>query len=242
MQRKGDDSLAFTPDVFITPGIVLLDETLQPLDSKVYAIVYWLEHLRDGKCTASNKTIGKKINSSSSGVANALVRLRERGYIGCEYDDEGHRKAIRTLVKYSVYPYSNEDGGVTQMSNKGSNNKSIYTSEMQEKIAKVYKAWLVYMVVEPGVREHGGPEEKSIAYAAATKRVRLTEKRRTAIARRLNDFDTPDLIKAIRNISNSPFHRDGIQSNGDTGTFKASIEWLFKSYEKTEEWINKNAD
>jgi hypothetical protein len=235
----GDQAIAFTPDLFIVPGVVMLDPDLQPLDSKVYATVYWLERLRDGRCYASNATIGKVVGSSSSGVANSLTRLRDKGYIHCHYNEAGGRIGIVTLVHLSKNPYSNEEGGLTQTSNIGNKNKESISSETSEQIKKIYKLWLIYMIVDPEVRLHGTADSRSAALEVATKSFRLTTKRRDAVARRLKDAGYDQLVRAIKSISQSPFHRDGLDSRGEEGTWKASLDWLCKSYEKVEECANK---
>lgn len=238
-QDVADQTVAFTPDLFIIPGIVMLDPDLQPLDSKVYAAVYWLERLRDGRCYASNATIGKIVGSSSSGVANALVRLKDKEYIQAFYTETGARKSITTLVHLSRNPYSNEEGGVTQMSNKGNKKESKITSETLAQVTKIYKLWCIYMIVDPETRSAGDADSRSAALKAATSRFRLTPKRRDAVARRLADAGYEQLVRAIKSISQSPFHRDGISSSGEEGTWKATLEWLCGSYEKVEEWANK---
>lgn len=235
----GEQTVTFTPDLFIIPGVVMLDPELQPLDSKVYAAIYWLERLRDGRCFASNATIGKIVGSSSSGVANALTRLRDQGYIQSVVDDKGARKALVTLVHLSRTPYSNEEGGVPQSSNIGNKKESKISSETLEEVTKIYKLWCIYMIVDPEVRSHGTTDSRSAALAEATKRYRLTPKRRDAVARRLKDAGYEQLVRAIKSISQSPFHRDGIDNRGEEGTWRATLEWLCGSYEKVEEWANK---
>ena len=235
----GEQQVTFTPDLFIIPGVVMLDPELQPLDSKVYAAIYWLERLRDVRCYASNATIGKIVGSSSSGVANALVRLKDQGYVQSVVDEKGSRKALVTLVHLSKTPYSNEEGGVTQSSNIGNKKESKISSETLEEITKIYKLWCIYMIVDPEIRSHGTTDSRRDALEAATKRFRLTPKRRDAVARRLKDAGYDQLVRAIKSISQSPFHRDGIDNRGEEGTWKATLEWLCGSYEKVEEWANK---
>ncbi|MGB2789909.1 MAG: hypothetical protein WBC13_11380, partial [Dokdonella sp.] len=203
------------------------------------AAVYWLERLRDGRCYASNATIGKIVGSSSSGVANALVRLKDKGYVQAFYNENNTRKSITTLVHLSKNPYSNEEGGLTQMSNIGNKKESKITSETMAEITKIYKLWCIYMIVEPELRSDGTPDARSAALLAATKSYRLTPKRRDAVARRLKDAGYDQLVRAIKSISQSPVHRDGIDNRGEEGTWKATLEWLCGSYEKVEEWANK---
>jgi hypothetical protein len=235
----GEQVFTFTPDLFIIPGVVMLDPDLQPLDSKVYAAIYWLERLRDGRCFASNATIGKIVGSSSGGVANALIRLRDKGYVQSVVDEKGSRKALVTLVHLSKHPSSNDEGGVHETMNIGNKKENKITSETMDQITKIYKLWCIYMIVDPEIRSHGAADSRAAALEEATKRYRLTTKRRDAVARRLADAGYEQLVRAIKSISQSPFHRDGIDNRGEEGTWKATLEWLCKSYEKVEEWANK---
>ena len=125
------------------------------------------------------------------------------------------------------------------MSNIGNKKESKISSETLEQVTKIYKLWCIYMIVDPEVRSHGTTDSRSAALAEATKRYRLTPKRRDAVARRLADAGYDQLIRAIKSISQSPFHRDGIDNRGEEGTWKATLEWLCGSYEKVEEWANK---
>lgn len=242
VKQDEDQSPRFLPDFLHVPAAVAFDKELQPLDSKVYGIVYWLERLKDGRCFASNATIAKLTFSSASGVANSLARLKDRGYLIGIYDDRGQRKEIKTLVFNTVNPYSNEEGGVTQMSNIGNNTKkenisSDLTKQQKDEITKIYKLWLIRMKIDPAIRLSGTPEEKHDAFLEASKSYRLTQKRRDAIARRLNDAGYDMIVRAISNLSLSPFHRDGDNDNG----WKADLaDFLLRSYEKVEEWASKN--
>ena len=233
--------ITFAPDFLHIPTIVGFDKDLQPLDKLVYSVVYWLERLRDGRCFASNKTIAKVVGSSSGGVANSLIRLRDKGYIACLYDDKGQRKEIKTLVYKAVNPSSNDEGGVHQMMNIESNTKrenttSTLTKEQKDDIKKIYRNWLAYMIIDPEIRLHGSPNARKLAIEEASKRYKLTEKRRSAIATRLNDAGYEMLVRAIANLSRSPWHRDGENDRG----WKADLAgFLCRSYEKVEEWANR---
>ena len=244
MQKQQDQEVAFAPDFLHVPTIVAFDRGLQPLDSLVYATVYWLERLRDGRCFASNATLAKIVGSSSGGVANSLVRLRDKKYIACIYDDKGQRKEIKTLVYAVVNPYSNDEGGVHQMMNIDTNTKkeilmSDLTDEQKADIDKTYKVWLLHMVIDPEIRYRNNADDLRIALQEAAKRTRLTDTRKAALSRRIKDAGGARLRRSIVALSQSPFHRDGVQGDGSIGNWRASIEWLCKSYEKVEEWSNK---
>lgn len=92
------------PDFLIIPTIVADDPKIQPLDAQVYAYVYWLERLRDGRCVASNDTLADLCRTDSGSIKNSLGRLENAGYIRRIYKDEAKRNRveIRTLVRYGV--------------------------------------------------------------------------------------------------------------------------------------------
>ena len=236
-----DQAIEFVPDLFIIPGVVMLDPDLQPLDSKVYAAIYWLERLRDGRCYASNATIGGIVGSSASGVANALVRLRDKGFVQSVTNENGTRKALVTLVHLRKNAYSNEEGGVPQMSNIGNNNRKELTSdlsdEQKKEVIKVYRVWLLYAIATPEQRTSTANDANSrkALLEELAKSYRLTPKRKEKIGARIKDAGYEMLVRAIKNITDSPWHM------GDNDReWKADLaEFLCRSYEKVEEWANK---
>lgn len=238
--KKKDQKANFAPDLFITPSIVMLDKTLQPLDKNVYSIIYWFEKLKDGRCFASNATIAKLTGSSSSGVANAIVRLKKAGHIQALYDEKGHRKQIITLVGMSVNPYSNEEGGVTQMSNIIKNTKKEYMSDLTEErksdIRKVYGQYLISFKIDPRDWDNTrSDDERKLLLDEASKSYRLTDKRKATINRRLDDCGMEMVLRAVKNCGASSFHR----GDNDRGWVAGLDEFILRSYEKVEEWSNK---
>ena len=69
------------PDFIIIPYPLLQDKELTPLDRIVYGVVYWLEHLKDGACTASDLTIAGIVYSSKGAVSNTITKLKRKKYI-----------------------------------------------------------------------------------------------------------------------------------------------------------------
>lgn len=94
------------PDFFIIPRVVKHDPKLQPLDGDIYAAIYWLEHLRDGKCKASNRTLAAVVRSTPATVQNSLLRLEAQGYILRVFSDKERKKRseIKSLVVFSRVP------------------------------------------------------------------------------------------------------------------------------------------
>ena len=95
----------FNPDFLITPFIVKSNKKLQPNDGDVYAVVYWFEKLKDGRCTAKNETIAEILGCKPLSVANSLKRLEDCGYIERIFKDRSKRQRleIKTLVSFQYH-------------------------------------------------------------------------------------------------------------------------------------------
>lgn len=94
-----------SPDFLIIPMQVIRDTRLQQVDRLVYGIVYWYEHLKDGRCFASNSTIANVLGTTGRVVQNGMTRLEEFGYIRRIYKDGAKRN--RTEIQCTVaYKYS----------------------------------------------------------------------------------------------------------------------------------------
>ena len=100
----------YKPDFLITPYEVHACDALRPSDSTVYAVVYWFERLKDGKCTASNETIAEVARMESRTVRAALDRLEKNGFIKRIFEVENscsakremmNRLEIKTLVSFT---------------------------------------------------------------------------------------------------------------------------------------------
>jgi hypothetical protein len=105
----------FNPEFLIIPYQVFTDKRLQQADALVYAICYWFERLKDGKCFASNKTIGDYLHLHPHSVARSLGRLEGCGYIALIYKDSTRRtrQEIRTLVTYNTTGFNPQVKGVS---------------------------------------------------------------------------------------------------------------------------------
>lgn len=96
----------FLPDFLLIPYQLIADKRIDPMDEKIYSIVYWFEHLKDGRCTASNEEIAAilhaEVDTGSRSVQNSLTKLEELGYITREFKDESrrHRTAIHTNISF----------------------------------------------------------------------------------------------------------------------------------------------
>lgn len=252
-----DNTPVFEPDLYIIPKQVMKDRNLRPLDKEIFAIVYWLDKMNPNTnqgCFASNKTIAKIVGSSTSGVANGLVRLNKAGHIQILTDDNNHRVSMKAMVFMSGNQtldvgggYSNEYGGVTHMSNRTNNTKNnIYVDSAsskkdndadKEQIDKLYLGYLINFVIDKDDYHLSSKERRLEILDKAKNKYRLTEKRRAKVASRLKDAGYDMIKQAIINCSKSDFHRgDSEKSNG----WKAGLDWICNSYEKVEEWANRN--
>lgn len=90
----------YKPDFLIKPYEVHSHPGLRPSDSDVYAVVYWFERMKDGKCTAGNETIAEVARLKERTIGAALERLEKFGFITRVYEDAKRTKRleIRTLV------------------------------------------------------------------------------------------------------------------------------------------------
>lgn len=90
------------PDFYIIPEIVKSSPKLRPCDGYIYAVVYWIERLKEGRCIASNQVIGEASGFDERTVRAGLDRLDKAGFIIRIYEDKERRirKEIKTLVAY----------------------------------------------------------------------------------------------------------------------------------------------
>lgn len=93
----------FKPDFLQIPFEVVSCDGLRPTDLLVYGVLYWFEHLKDGRCTAGNPTIASYAMCKVRAVQAALQRLEKEGFIQCIFADKQktQRLEIKTLVRYS---------------------------------------------------------------------------------------------------------------------------------------------
>ena len=91
------------PDFLIIPYEIKMHPDLRPTDSDVYAVVYWFEKMKDGKCTASNETIAEVAVVEARSVRASLDRLERAGYIERIYADKKRkiRMEIKTMVHFT---------------------------------------------------------------------------------------------------------------------------------------------
>lgn len=93
----------FCPDFLILPYQLITDRELEQTDRVLYGLIYWYEHMKDGKCTASNQTLAALLFTTTRVVQNSLNALEKSGYITRDYKDESkrNRKAIHCMIAFS---------------------------------------------------------------------------------------------------------------------------------------------
>lgn len=232
-----DDNTDFTPNIFNIPAVVMLDKELQPLDTKVYAVIFWYEQMKDGKCWASNKSIADIINSSPTGVSHSITRLQERKYIACIYDKTtNQRKEIKTLVYFTVNPSSNEQGGVAQTSYRVQNNINKYTSEVDNQMQILHRTYVKMFKIDPYKWQEADTEGRKALINAAAARYKLTPARRSKIAARLKDAGFEMCYRALENANRAEWNH----GENDSGWKMDLYSYLFRNYEMVERWANES--
>ena len=92
------------PDFLLTPYALIEDKEINPLDERVYSVIYWYSCLKNEKCTASNATIASICKSTAGSVANSLDKLEARRYIKRLFKDAKRkvRLEIIPLISYAA--------------------------------------------------------------------------------------------------------------------------------------------
>lgn len=139
------------PDFLIIPGPVVFCPDLQPLDFKVYGVIYWIHSLKEGRCFASNIYLARvcfpleknkeKIKTKAKSIQNSLLRLERGGFIKRIYRDKDkkQRGEIMPLVSYRV---PSNDGTVPSNDGTGvpSNDDHISNNIISKRIKVVASA------------------------------------------------------------------------------------------------------
>lgn len=115
--------------------------------------------------------------------------------------------------------------------------ESTLDAETALQLQTIYTAYLTHVKLDVQALRNMPVDMVTKMLDDASKKYRLTPKRKAKVLTRLKDSGYDACLKAIQNIGKSDWHRD----NGD-GEWYAHIDWIFGSYEKTEEWSNKNGN
>lgn len=92
------------PDFIQIPFQLVKDKELEQVDRLLYGIVYWFEHLRDGRCFAGNDKLAKILGTTPRVIQNSLTNLESRGYIRRLYKDSAKRNRleIQSLIAFKL--------------------------------------------------------------------------------------------------------------------------------------------
>lgn len=141
----------YLPEFLVIPGVVFFDEELQPLDIKVYAILYWLSRLNLKKAIPSNRFLALILNSHEISISRSLANLEQRGHIKRIFDEVKGRTEIKLTFKFSKIEEDKPNGlggltnslrGVNQMVKGGKPNglqiSKIYKEDLLVKVKNKY--------------------------------------------------------------------------------------------------------
>lgn len=222
---------------------------LESIEAAIYfqQLSHWQRYAKqpDGFFYKTAKEIEQETMISEKKQRACRQKLEGLGWIGVQKKmANGHPTYhFKVLVRSFgiLIPTGDSPIGTGQNASSITKNthKNNITSDLTEKkkddINKIYKLWLIYMAVDPEIRLHGTTDSRRAALQEAMKRYKLTPKRSAAIDRRLDDAGYEMIIRAIKNIANSPFH----MGQNDKGWKADLVDFLLRSYEKVEEWSNK---
>lgn len=92
------------PDFLMIPFQLVKDKELEQVDRLLYGIIYWFEHLRDGRCFAGNEKLASLLGTTTRVIQNSLTNLEKSGYIVREYKDAAkrNRTEIRSLIAFKL--------------------------------------------------------------------------------------------------------------------------------------------
>lgn len=223
------------------PAHVMEDKDITTTEKLLYAEIASFKH-----CYANNSHFAKRLGIANRSVQRCLTNLDQAGYIA-RFDDEKKERYIVALRDEPMTQTSRGGdvdvmGGMTFQSPIDTNIDTIKNKDIQKisddekfNVDKLYRGWLIEFVIGLAAWQNAGAEKRSALLDAATKKTSLTQKRAQKLLLRQRELGVDRCVRAIKNLSNAG---DFYRGNNDS-KWTASIEWLFKSQEKTEEWANK---
>lgn len=213
-------------------------------------ILHWTKYSknRDGWVYKSAEDMFEETNISERKQRKAREILVEKGWIEAEKkmangSPTWHYRALVTInTKVLTSPTGNMPNATGKNAGSITKNthKNIYVVDFSKSysefsdIHKIYSIWLIEMVI--GRTKWSAMEQTSrVSLLESTaKQTKLTPKRYQKMSVRLEELGFEACRNAIIAIGKSDWHK----GDNDRG-WKASLEWLFNSTERTEEWSNK---
>lgn len=92
----------FFPDLLVIPFKLVRDKKLDQIDRMLYGVIYWYQHMKDGRCWASNEKMANILGTTVRVIQNSLTSLESNGYIERIYKDAAKRNRleIKGLVAF----------------------------------------------------------------------------------------------------------------------------------------------
>lgn len=220
----------------IIPASVRYDNELPSTAKLLYGEIASLSNL-EGFCWASNTYFGKLYEISSRNVSVLISKLEERGHIRTEIESNtGNTRNIylvgtidKNINRYGKKYHDPIDKNIKH-NNKTNTKKNTISAESKtsgpEKDSEVYKIYHLYL--------SRFKVTDTIDRLQASKRYKLTDKRRAAIQRRLDDAGFKVLAASIVGYSQSDWHT----GTNDRGWIADLEQFICRSYENVEKGAN----
>jgi hypothetical protein len=87
----------FIPDFILVPKEAYHKEGLTLVDGSVYGVIYWYHSLKEGRCFASNESIGTVIGVGGQKVSEAIKKLENAGLVHVIYKDKNKRTRLEII-------------------------------------------------------------------------------------------------------------------------------------------------
>jgi hypothetical protein len=134
------------PQFLIIPYELVKDRKINPLDERVYGVIYWLTQLKCDKCTASNSTLAELCQTTPTSLSNSLTKLEKRKYILREYKDKKRkvRVEIKPLIVFARVSPTDETvspTGETRVSPTGEQNNRYIKNKRKKKVSSFKKKY-----------------------------------------------------------------------------------------------------
>ena len=123
------------PDFLLTPYQLIADEEINPVDERVYAIIYWFRNMKLERCVASNEVIAKYAKTTPRTVQKSIAKLEEKGYILRVYKDVSkiEREELLPLISFGAVRLVGRGGDVPQDVGVRPTGRHIYNNKREEK-------------------------------------------------------------------------------------------------------------
>jgi len=222
----------------IIPASVRYDRELSAAAKLLYGEIAALSN-QEGFCWASNTYFARLYETTPRNVRRWIAELVDRGYVHSDVETaQGSSRNLyltEAMEKNVLPPGQNRptppDENVLH-NNKTNNKKNTIRSEAEatnsqdaEEVRKIYRLYLKCFKLSDTVQ----------TIDQAEKRYKLTDGRRAAIRRRLDDAGAKMLAAAIVGYSREAWYT----GDNDRGWTADLEKFICRSYEKVEEGANK---